>query len=264
MNKIVLYCKSYKNDLDRVIILSKSINNHNIDNIPFYISVPEEDIELFKNNIKHNNVIILSDKEIDSENSGWVGQQIVKSQFWKLGICDNYVCLDSDTYFIKDFTEEDFIYDGVIPYTICHEDKELMEWSLRSNLGFDIQKSFKEDRDKVMNLFNRKGTYYDFGPSPVIWNCKVWESLFDNYMKPNNLSFKDLISFSPSEFTWYGEWLLISKIIPLYPKQPLMKVFHYGQQYQEAKQKGYTENDYSKNYLGIIMQSNWGAPLKYE
>ena len=134
----------------------------------------------------------------------------------------------------------------------------------KSNLGFDIQKSFKEDRDKVMNLFNRKGAYYDFGPSPVIWNCKVWESLFDNYMKPNNLSFKDLISFSPSEFTWYGEWLLISKIIPLYPKQPLMKVFHYGQQYQEAKQKGYTENDYSKNYLGIIMQSNWGAPLKYE
>ena len=98
MNKIVLYCKSYKNDLDRVIILSKSINNHNIDNLPFYISVPEEDIELFKSNIKYDNVIILSDKEIDSENSGWVGQQIVKSQFWKLGICDNYVCLDSDTY----------------------------------------------------------------------------------------------------------------------------------------------------------------------
>ena len=42
-----------------------------------------------------------------------------------------------------------------------------------------------------------------------------------------------------------------------------MKIFHYPQQYHEAKQKGYTEQDYSKNYLGIIMQSNWGAPLKY-
>ena len=139
-----------------------------------------------------------------------------------------------------------------------------MEWALRSNLGFDIQKSFQEDRDKVMNLFNRKGAYYDFGPSPVIWNCKVWESLFENYMKPNNISYEQLIQFSPSEFTWYGEWILVSKIIPIYPKQPLCKVFHYGQQFQEAKLKGYTEEDFSKNYLGIIMQSNWKAPLRYE
>jgi hypothetical protein len=262
MHNIVLYCKSYRNDLDRVKLLSKSIEKHNLDNIPFYISVPDQDIELFKNNIT-TNVIVISDSEIDSENTGWQGQQIVKSQFWKLKVCKNYVCIDSDSYFIKDFTTKDFMYDEETPYTICHEDKDLLEWSIRSNLGFDIQKSFQEDRNKVMNLFNRTGAYYDFGPSPVIWNCNVWNSLFENYMKPNNLSFKNLISFSPSEFTWYGEWLLVSKVISLYPKQPIMKVFHYGQQYHEAKQKGYTEKDFTKNYLGIIMQSNWGAPLKY-
>lgn len=263
MENIILYCKSYAPDINRAKNLLESINKYNKDNIPFYISVPSSDLKLFRN-VLGNDVNLIEDESIYTNTQGWVGQQIVKSQFWKLNLCENYLCLDSDTYFIKDFYKSDFLYEDSIPYTICHEDKELMEWALRSNLGFDIQKSFQEDRDKVMNLFNRKGAYYDFGPSPVIWNCKVWESLFENYMKPNNISYEQLIQFSPSEFTWYGEWILVSKIIPIYPKQPLCKVFHYGQQFQEAKLKGYTEEDFSKNYLGIIMQSNWKAPLRYE
>ena len=262
MDKLVLYCKSYAPDINRVENLFNSIIKYNVDNIPFYISVPESDLKLFKEKLG-NNVNIISDETIYSNIEGWMGQQVVKSQFWTLNTCKNYVCLDSDTYFIKPFYISDFIYNDEIPYTICHEDKELREWALKSDLGFDIQKSFQEDRDKVMNIFDRQGIYYDFGPSPVIWNCKVWKSLFENYITPNKLSIETLIQFSPSEFTWYGEWLLASNVIPIYPRQPLMKVFHYGQQYHEAKQKGYTEKDFTKNYLGIIMQSNWGAPLKY-
>jgi hypothetical protein len=37
MENIVLYCKSYDRDLDRVIELSNSIKKYNKDNIPFYI-----------------------------------------------------------------------------------------------------------------------------------------------------------------------------------------------------------------------------------
>ena len=262
MDKLVLYCKSYAPDINRVENLFNSIIKYNVDNIPFYISVPESDLKLFKEKLG-NNVNIISDETIYSNIEGWMGQQVVKSQFWTLNTCKNYVCLDSDTYFIKPFYISDFIYNDEIPYTICHEDKELMEWALKSDLGFDIQKSFQEDRDKVMNIFDRQGIYYDFGPSPVIWNCKVWKSLFENYITPNKLSIETLIQFSPSEFTWYGEWLLASNVIPIYPRQPLMKVFHYSQQYHEAKHKGYTEHDFKKNYLGIIMQSNWGAPLNY-
>jgi hypothetical protein len=48
MNKIVLYCKSYDKDVYRAKILLDSILKYNTDNIPFYISVPEKDVELFK------------------------------------------------------------------------------------------------------------------------------------------------------------------------------------------------------------------------
>ena len=35
MENLVLYCKSFDRDLDRLINLSKSINKYNKDNIPF-------------------------------------------------------------------------------------------------------------------------------------------------------------------------------------------------------------------------------------
>jgi hypothetical protein len=262
MDKIVLYCKSYHADVDRVVNLAQSIEKYNVDNLPFYVSVPSTDMTLFESKTP-SFVRLIEDESIDSNNGGWIGQQVIKSQFWKLGLCENYLCLDSDSEFIKPFITSDFMFDDETPYTVVHEDKELMEWAMKAGFSFDIQKSFQEDRNKVMELFDRKGIYYDFGPSPVIWSTKVWKSLFDNYLTPNNLTFSQLIQHCGSEFTWYGEWLLTNKVIPLYPRQPLFKVFHYPQQYTETKNKGYSQEDLAKHYLGIILQSNWGAPLKY-
>tara|TARA_R100000951_G_scaffold105429_2_gene99227 strand:- start:204 stop:992 length:789 start_codon:yes stop_codon:yes gene_type:complete len=262
MDSLVLYCKSYHKDVDRVALLLDSIRRYNVDSIPFYISVPASDLELFRTKLGTEDYELVSDESIDQEGSGWTGQQVIKSQFWKLELCHNYLCLDSDSEFIKPFCREDFLYEGNIPYTVCHEQKELFEWSQKS-LHFDPQEGFQVDRKKVMDLFGRRGRYYDFGPSPVIWNREVWRGLEELYIKPNNLTFGQLIDFSHSEFTWYGEFLLKSKIIPIYPTQPLFKVFHYPGQYVEMKQKGYTLEDISKNYLGVILQSNWGAPLNY-
>ena len=53
MENIILFCKSFRGDLARCIELSKSIQQHNKDNIPYYISVPPEDVELFKSQIPH-------------------------------------------------------------------------------------------------------------------------------------------------------------------------------------------------------------------
>lgn len=261
MDNIVLYCKSYHRDVERVKILLNSIIQYNVDNIPFYISVPSQDVLLFKSVLGTEGYTLIEDELID-QSSGWIGQQVIKAQFWKLGLSKNYLCLDSDSIFIRPFFKTDFLFNDDIPYTICHEQKELFEWSQKT-LPFNPQESFKQDRKKVMSLFGREGRYYDFGPSPVIWNSKVWEGLEENYIKPNNLTFSKLIEYSASEFSWYGEYLLHSKLFPIYPAQPLFKVFHYKEQYIESKTKGYTLDNLAQNYLGVILQSNWGAPLKY-
>lgn len=266
MHKIVIYCKTYSGDLERVKSLIESVKKHNKDNIPFYISIPKKEETLFKNNVDTDYVNIVFDEDVFSMDvQNWYTQQIVKSSFWKLGLCENYVMIDSDSYFIKDFYVSDFMYNDNTPYTVMHEQKDLFVFSSNYEkfIGHDPKNGFNEEREKIMEMFQRKGRIYDFGPVPVIWNCSVWERLEKTQLKPQGMTFVDLIKIVPSEFTWYGEFLLKTLPMVIIPIEPIFKVFHFPSQYQLFKQMGYTEETLSKNYLGIVMQSNWNAPLKY-
>lgn len=274
MHKIVIYCKTFHRDLESVKRLSESIKKYNRDLIPFYISIPKEDEKLFKNNIDTNYVNIIFDEDIydlsflsdiEKINGGWYTQQIVKSSFWKLGLCENYVMIDSDSYFIKDFYLSDFMYDENTPYTVMHEQKDLFEFTSRykDSIGHDPHIGFKETREPIMKSFQRKGRYYDFGPSPVIWSCRVWQLLEETQLKPQGITFFDLIRTNPSEFTWYGEFLLKTLPMVIIPIEPMFKVFHFPSQYSFYKQQGYTEEHFAENYLGLVVQSNFTQNSKY-
>ena len=255
MHKLVLYCKSYDKDVHRAKNLLDSVLKFNVDQIPFYISVPEKDIVLFKSILGTTGYQLIADEMIDSDNEGWQGQQIVKSQFWKLGFCENYVCVDSDCFFIKPFYVSDFMFDEKTPYTICHEYKSFFEFLDKHPLGFDPYQSFLQERLQIMELFGRSGAVYDFGPGPTIWSCKVWQSLETEYIQPNGLKFSDLIRVNGSEFTWYGEWLFYSQVIRLVPRGPLSKNYPYPNQFDYDRNFGYDLTKIAKLYLGIGMQS---------
>lgn len=266
MNKIVLYTKSFSRDLTRLQISLESVKKHNKDNLPFYVSVPSAELSMFRDKLGTDYVQLIADEDIYSvPEQSWKTQQVVKGNFWKLGVCENYLMMDSDSYFIKDFHTSDFMYNETTPYTVMHEQKDLFEWTskFKTILGFDPIGSYTEDRKKIMDVFERSGRVYDFGPGPIVWSAKVWESLEKNYIEPNELTFAKLIEYCSSEFTWYGEYLLSARPIDIVPIEPIFKFFHFGQQYQMFKQLGYTEEDFSSIYFGIVMQSNWGAPLKY-
>jgi len=265
---IAIYCKSYRNDLPRVKVLLDSVIRNNVDNIPFFISVPAADVTLFQSELGSVGYTLIRDEDIvdlPTDVPGWIKQQVVKSSFWKLGVCDNYVMIDSDSYFIRPFHTTDFLYNGT-PYTVMHEQHDLFSWTCNKTqqLGFDPQQSFAECRLKVMDLFDRTGgRLYDFGPSPVIWSAAVWRSLEDDYLKPAGATLTTAITKVQSEFTWYGEWLLATRPIPLLPIEPLFRVFHYQGQYAESKNQCVTEADLAKVYMGIVMQSNANLPYKY-
>lgn len=269
MNELILYCKSFSRDVHRARVLLDSVKSFNLDKIPFYISVPNEDISLFKNMLGTDGYTLITDEEVCGEKyaQSWVTQQTIKSSFWKLGLCHNYVMIDSDSYYIRNFYLKDFIYDeeNHIPYTVMHEQKDLFSWTARNVdvLGFDPQKSFAECREPIQTLFERKGRLFDHGPGPIVWSLAVWKSLEEKYLQPNGIKFADLINSVASEFTWYGEWLLTDKTIPIIPVEPLFKFFHYMQQYQDFKDRGYTIDHWKKNYLGVVMQSSSGLPLTY-
>lgn len=266
MKKIILYIKTYRKDFEVFLKLLESIEKHNRDNIPVLISVNNDDFSFFRSKIDPE-IEIIRDKDIleSTVNDGWRYQQIVKSSLHNLNICENYVCIDSDSYFIRDFFVSDFMFDSSTPYTVMHQQKELFSWSSINykRLKVNPKLSFLQERKFVMEKFGRKSTFYDFGPSPVIWSCYVWESFHKNYLKSQEKTFEEIIIECPSEFSWYGEWLLYSKIIPIYPLEPLFKVFHYEQQYRDYLGQGHTEETIKENYLGIVKQSNWNIKKKW-
>lgn len=138
MPNIVLYCCTFRKDLKRTVKLAQSIQKYNKGNIPFYISVPADDVELFKEYLKDYEAIIFDEKDIFRANPkldiqklyeirGGLRQQVIKSEFWRLGISENYLVLDSDCIFIRDFDEGDFIAKDNIPYSVIHEGRDVLQ-----------------------------------------------------------------------------------------------------------------------------------------
>ena len=52
MMPLALYCKSYRTDVKRVVRLAQSIARYNSDQIPFYVSAPQSDLELFAQHLQ--------------------------------------------------------------------------------------------------------------------------------------------------------------------------------------------------------------------
>ena len=144
MKDLVLYCKSYRNDFLRLKRLIASVDQFNLDQIPLYISTPRDDHDLLIDILGTGSYLWIADEDIVTANPradfkkyqdmpGGISQQIIKSEFWRLKISENYLCLDSDCIFIRNFSKDDFLTVEGIPYTVLHQNKEFFHVS---NLQF--------------------------------------------------------------------------------------------------------------------------------
>ena len=267
MKTFVLYCKSYRNDVLRVKRLAESIRKFNADSIPFYVSAPSTDMSLFKEVLAGLAINFIQDEEIIRANPsldknkidalpGGTSQQIVKSEFWRLGISESYLCLDSDCVFIRSFSQSDFITPEGYPYTIVHEAKNFLQFSIAHGME-KVVDDFHRERRQIMEIFGRVGPHYDFGPAPLLWSRQVWAALDENFLKPQNLNFYDAIVMFPGEIQWYGEAMLKYLPFPLTPVEPFFKAYLYERQFLVGKQQGETIDGLARDYWGVCYQSNW-------
>ncbi len=273
MKDIVLYCKSYHRDVRRAKRLAESIREHNPDNLPFYLSCPSTDLALFKDIVGSDGVTFLADEEIVAANAsidktafralpGVISQQIVKSEFWRLGISENYLCLDSDSYFIRDCNKGDFLTSAGVPFTVMNESLELRLFGA-INRHEKIARNIDADCKTIMDIFGRTGRHYDFGPLPVVWSRQVWSDLAGKFLEPQGMNFLDAMVLFPSEMRWYGEALLKYRSIELWPVETLFRCYHYEEQYIAARKLGETDEVLRQLYLGVCVQSNWDKDLDY-
>lgn len=274
MKDLVLYCKSYCRDFLRVKRLLATIEKYNTDHIPFYISTPQEQYEdLISVLGSTQGFLWVSDESIVASNpraplgiektrSGSLSQQAIKSEFWRLEIAENYVCLDSDCIFIKEFAKADFLAPDGNPYTVIYQNKEFFQLAL--NRGLDkVELNLCKEGDRVKALFGREGPNYYCPCPPFIWSAKVWRSLDETYLQPQGLTFWDISSDDHPETLLYLEALLNFKAIPLHPVEQLFRIYYYDWQYYLLRRTGETEDKLKKNYLGVIYQSNWDWAMDF-
>lgn len=271
MKDFVLYCKSYSRDFLRLKRLLESVKQFNVDQLDFYISTPKADKALLEQVLGVGGYVWVADEDIVAANPksdfakyqampGGLSQQIIKSEFWRLGFSENYLCLDSDSLFIRNFYKSDFLSNDGVPYTVLHQNKELFQ--IATNRGHDkVERDLRIEAERVKALFNRQGPNFYCAPAPFIWSAKVWQSLNAEYLEPKGISLWDFISPEHPETLIYGEALLKYRAIPLIAIEPLFRTYHYDWQYFLMKRLGETEAKLAQNYLGIIYQSAWESEL---
>jgi len=235
---IVLYCKSYRRDFLRVKRLLISLQKHNRDKLPFYISTPTADRELLLEVLgkdgQNFSYIWIADEAIIAANPrapkdvqlgmpGGLSQAIIKAEFWRLGLADNYLCIDSDSIFIRDFGKTDFLASDGYPYTVLHQNKELFQ--LATNRGYaKVEQDLREEAIRVQQLFGRQGPQYYCAPAPFIWSANVWQSLDEHYLTPKGITLWDAVTPRHPETLLYGEALLNFQAIPIRMIEPLFRI----------------------------------------
>ena len=278
MKDLVLYCKSYRRDFLRLRRLLASIQQYNVDQIPFYISTPQDQFDELRNVLGLDGYQWVSDESIVAANhrapigvektrSGSLAQQAIKSEFWRLGISENYVCLDSDCIFIRNFDLTDFLSPDGNPYTVIYQNKEFFQLAINRKHKRVVENLCLEG-ETVKELFGRKGPNYYCPCPPFIWSAKVWRSLDEKFLLPQGLTFWDISNAEHPETLLYLEALLNYRAIPLCPIEQLFRIYYYDWQYYLLRRLGESEDKLKANYLGVIYQSNWdsemdfGAPTK--
>jgi hypothetical protein len=191
LKDIVLYCKSYSKDFLRLRNLLASIQKYNYEQIDFYISTSENERAELERQIGSQGYRWVSDgsivranprapSEIEKTKPGGLAQQVIKSEFWRLGVANNYVCLDSDCIFIQDFRKSDFLASDGYPYTVIYQNKEYHQLAINRNYA-KAPRHLQAESERFKAVFGRNAHKYTCPCPPFIWSAAVWQSLDNEY-----------------------------------------------------------------------------------
>jgi hypothetical protein len=270
-HNFIMFCKTYSKDCNRLINMLNFFNRHNVENIPLYISVPENELKMFEK-LQNNNIKIITDESYAGSyfasstkhgfSIGYFNQEVCKLSFWETDLCENYLCIDSDLIFIRDFYISDFMYNKTTPYTVLVMDKDLSIEKHYHNYWTRRQEYIKKIYKYIELVDERYRTCHGM----QVMNVKVLKTLKNDFMKSKGLDYKDLIEISPYEFTWYNVWFQKSKIVDEYAVEPFFKTFHMRIEYIISRIKLINRSDLAKAYVGIILNSNWEktSPFEYK
>jgi Family of unknown function (DUF6492) len=262
---IALFIKSHLPDLVLVHRLLDSISKHNRDRISVFISVPACDLLAFRDlSRRFTDVSVLADDHfgiprVDGKiwgfAPGYITQQLIKLSVQRLSEARNYVILDSDTYFIRDFQAEDFIAPDGIGLTVLAEDKDLM--ADPAYAPFAARRPLKIDL-----IANRLGGVPTLSRTTCHNNTVFQDSVlreFHDWCLSEGLSLLDLMAIAPLEFTWYNLFLIKHCPERLVRIEPFIRMMHTRSEYRRLVAAGFNHESLRKSYLGVCINSGWAG-----
>ena len=264
MKDVAIFVKSHGPDLPLVHRLLDSMSRHNRDRISAFISVPVGDVGAFQDlSRRFNDVSVLADdhfgiptidRKIWGFAPGYISQQLVKLSVQRLSEARNYVMLDSDIYFIRDFTTKDFIAPDGTGLTVLAEDKDLAAdpaWA-----------PFAEARAKKIDLIADRLGAPTVSPASCFNNAIFQDSVlhdFHDWCRSESLSLLDLMAIAPVEFTWYNLFLVKHCPERLVKIEPFIRIFHTRNEYRRLVAAGFKHESLRRSYLGVCINSNWAG-----
>jgi hypothetical protein len=264
MKDIAFFIKSHQPDLALVRRLLNSISEHNRDRISAYISVPLDDVAAFQDlSRRFTDVSVLADdhlgvpkvdRKIWNFAPGYITQQLVKLNVQRLSEARNYVILDSDTYFIRDFGTKDFVSSNGTGLTVLTEDKD--------SAADPAYAPFAENRAMKIDLIaDRLGV-----PTlsrATCHNNTVFQDLvlrdFHDWCDSEGLSLLDLMAIAPVEFTWYNFFLVTHHPERLVRTEPFIRMMHTRSEYRRLVAAGFSHESLRRSYLGVCLNSGWAG-----
>lgn len=261
--ELALMVKTYEPDLPYVERLAESISRFNHERLPVFMVVPDRELPVFERFARDGLTVLpesrfeqyLTDSPVLGISPGYINQEVVKLAFWELGLCRNYVCMDSDAEFIRPFGRSDFMAGDDVPFAFLTEDFELQVepeyhrayWTHRKRMITDIQTAIGLDSPRMLTCHQH-----------AVFSARVLASLKRDFMEPRGYSYVDLIGISPYEFSWYNMWWQKAEPVPLIMREPIFKTFHSASQHLEHVLRGATMDDLARGYVGVVVNSGFG------
>lgn len=238
-----LFCKSYRGDFVPLRQLIESFQAHNPDQLTLVLSLPHEDLALFRDLFGAYPIYVevVSDESYAgtdlSRFSGWHAQQICKLMSWHTMDTEHYLMVDSDCYFIRDLCAADLIpaagkkylaYVSKLRTVLKEKNQDLLRY-IRGELELTAEwfpappehlvdrldefihyRTLPQDNpdaiarsDIPMKAFGRREWIYC--QPGQIFSVGLLRRLIDCF-EAHALSVPDAIRICPWEYNWYGEY----------------------------------------------------------
>lgn len=231
-DEFVILNKSFKRDLKRSANLYQSFEKYYVgaENIPFYIVIPETDIDLFRSEfdlLKNENKIqkypifmterevieMCGEPEIVLIDGSWT-MQTIRLCFGMTNLAKNYFSIDSDAYFTRVFDKHSNLFQNdilkVMSREISSEDLERYKHDSLWLLKFSgLTQTSYDHLTKIKDFWgNKVSTYYGFIFGAVLINSDVIHRMHNLMQQKGGYDFATIVAISAFETEWYGEYLL--------------------------------------------------------